>query len=79
MSVILFIALQAGFKPAGGIRTCSDAFKWLALMLRVLGDDYTKPGRFRFGASGLLTDLEKSLYFLLSDGAAPAASDFLVA
>lgn len=48
-----------GLKPAGGVRTVDDAIKWLTLIKETLGDDYLNPELFRFGASGLLDDIEK--------------------
>ena len=50
-----------GFKPAGGIRTAKQALDWLALMKEELGPLWLEPARFRFGASGLLTDIERQL------------------
>ncbi|MBW3552926.1 MAG: deoxyribose-phosphate aldolase [Gemmatimonadetes bacterium] len=53
--------LVAGFKPAGGIRTARDALEWLILMKEELGEEWTRPDRFRFGASSLLGDIERQL------------------
>jgi deoxyribose-phosphate aldolase len=50
-----------GFKPAGGIRTAKDALNWLILMKEELGREWLGPERFRFGASTLLTDIERQL------------------
>ena len=50
-----------GLKPAGGIRTAKDALEWLALMKDELGDRWLRPDLFRFGASALLTDIERQL------------------
>ena len=50
-----------GFKPAGGIRTAKQALEYLYLMKEELGDRWLKPDLFRFGASGLLTDIERQL------------------
>jgi deoxyribose-phosphate aldolase len=50
-----------GFKPAGGIRTAKDALNWLILMKEELGREWLEPERFRFGASTLLTDIERQL------------------
>lgn len=50
-----------GFKPAGGIRTASDALRWQILMLEELGQPWMLPDLFRFGASSLLTDIERQL------------------
>jgi deoxyribose-phosphate aldolase len=50
-----------GFKPAGGIRTAKQSLDWLAMMKDELGDDWLRPHLFRFGASSLLTDIERQL------------------
>ena len=50
-----------GFKPAGGIRTAKQALEWLILVKEELGNEWLTPERFRFGASGLLTDIERQL------------------
>lgn len=52
---------KVGFKPAGGIRTAKDALNWLILMKEELGRDWVEPNLFRFGASTLLTDVERQL------------------
>ncbi|MCY3867200.1 MAG: deoxyribose-phosphate aldolase [Chloroflexi bacterium] len=52
---------QVGFKPAGGIRSAKDALNWLILIKEELGDDWLRSQLFRFGASGLLTDIERQL------------------
>jgi deoxyribose-phosphate aldolase len=52
---------NVGFKPAGGIRTAKDAMVWLILMKEELGRDWMEPELFRFGASSLLTDIERQL------------------
>jgi deoxyribose-phosphate aldolase len=50
-----------GLKPAGGIRTAKDALDWLVLVKEELGDRWLRPDLFRFGASSLLTDVERQL------------------
>jgi deoxyribose-phosphate aldolase len=50
-----------GYKPAGGIRSAKNALEYLFLMKDELGDRWLKPDLFRFGASGLLTDIERQL------------------
>jgi len=50
-----------GFKPAGGIRTAKDSLDWLAMMKDELGAPWLRPELFRFGASGLLADIERQL------------------
>jgi deoxyribose-phosphate aldolase len=50
-----------GYKPAGGIRSAKNALEYLYLMKEELGDRWLRPDLFRFGASGLLTDIERQL------------------
>ncbi|MFI0606333.1 MAG: deoxyribose-phosphate aldolase [Anaerolineae bacterium] len=50
-----------GFKPAGGIRKAKQCLDWLILMKEELGDGWLHSERFRFGASGLLSDIERQL------------------
>jgi deoxyribose-phosphate aldolase len=50
-----------GFKPAGGIRTAKTSLEYLYLMKEELGDRWLRPDLFRFGASALLTDIERQL------------------
>ena len=50
-----------GFKPAGGIRAAKNALEYLYLMKEELGDRWLRPDLFRFGASALLTDIERQL------------------
>jgi len=52
---------MVGLKPAGGIRTAKDALDWLVLVKEELGDRWLRPDLFRFGASSLLTDIERQL------------------
>ena len=53
--------MAVGFKPAGGIRTAKQSLEWLSLMKEELGNPWLKAELFRFGASGLLTDIERQL------------------
>ncbi|HYC32598.1 MAG TPA: deoxyribose-phosphate aldolase, partial [Gemmatimonadales bacterium] len=55
-----------GLKPAGGIRTAKDALDWLVLVKEELGDRWLRPDLFRFGASSLLTDIERQLEHFVS-------------
>ncbi|MCY3831790.1 MAG: deoxyribose-phosphate aldolase, partial [Chloroflexi bacterium] len=57
---------KVGFKPAGGIRSAKDALNWLILIKEELGDDWLNNRLFRFGASGLLTDIERQLSHYVS-------------
>lgn len=52
---------RVGYKPAGGISKAKDALTYLALMKDELGDPWTRPELFRFGASSLLGDIERQL------------------
>ncbi|HET8922863.1 MAG TPA: deoxyribose-phosphate aldolase [Candidatus Acidoferrum sp.] len=53
--------MAVGFKPAGGIRTAKQSLDWLALMKEELGSSWMKAELFRFGASGMLADIERQL------------------
>ena len=48
-----------GLKPAGGVRTVKEAIAWMTMIKETLGMEWLKPELFRFGASGLLDDVEK--------------------
>ena len=50
-----------GLKPAGGIRTAKSALDWLIMVKEELGSEWLRPELFRFGASALLTDIERQL------------------
>ena len=52
---------KVGFKPAGGIKTASDALQWCSLIQHQLGNVWLSPLLFRFGASSLLHSLEQEL------------------
>jgi deoxyribose-phosphate aldolase len=52
---------RVGFKPAGGIRTAKQALEWMMLMKEELGTEWLTPDMFRFGASSLLSDIERQL------------------
>jgi deoxyribose-phosphate aldolase len=53
--------MAVGFKPAGGIRTAKQSLEWLVLMKEELGPSWLKAELFRFGASGMLADIERQL------------------
>jgi deoxyribose-phosphate aldolase len=50
-----------GFKPAGGIRAAKQSLEWMLMMKEELGTRWLEPDLFRFGASSLLTDIERQL------------------
>ncbi|WOC25968.1 deoxyribose-phosphate aldolase [Pseudoalteromonas sp. N1230-9] len=52
---------KVGFKAAGGVRTVTDAAEYLALAESIMGEAYLQPELFRFGASGLLSDVYTTL------------------
>jgi deoxyribose-phosphate aldolase len=53
--------MAVGFKPAGGIRTAKQSLDWLSLIKEELGLSWMRAEMFRFGASGLLGDIERQL------------------
>jgi deoxyribose-phosphate aldolase len=53
--------MAVGFKPAGGIRTAKQSLDWLAMIKEELGPSWLRSEMFRFGASGLLGDIERQL------------------
>ena len=55
--------MAVGFKPAGGIRTAKQSLEWLSLMKEELGNSWLQTHLFRFGASGMLADIERQLEF----------------
>jgi deoxyribose-phosphate aldolase len=55
--------IKVGYKPAGGIRKAKDAVTYLVLMKEELGRAWLEPELFRFGASGLLGDIERQLEY----------------
>ena len=50
-----------GYKPAGGISSAKTALQYLVLMNEELGPSWMQPNLFRFGASSLLSDIERQL------------------
>ncbi len=52
---------KVGYKPAGGISSAKAALQYLTLMKEELGEAWLQPSLFRFGASSLLTDIERQL------------------
>ncbi|KAM6213757.1 deoxyribose-phosphate aldolase isoform 2-T2 [Sarcoramphus papa] len=54
---------KVGFKPAGGIRTAKEAITWLMLVKEELGVEWLTPELFRLGASSLLEDIEKQIFY----------------
>ncbi len=52
---------DVGFKAAGGVRTAEEAKAYLEQAENIMGADWVRPERFRFGASGLLGSLLATL------------------
>lgn len=53
--------MVVGFKPAGGIRTAKQSIEWLSMIKEELGNNWMQKDLFRFGASGMLGDIERQL------------------
>ncbi len=53
--------VKIGYKPAGGISSAKEALSYMSLMKEELGREWLEPNLFRFGASSLLTDIERQL------------------
>jgi deoxyribose-phosphate aldolase len=53
--------IEIGYKPAGGISSAKDALTYMALVKEEMGIKWLAPHLFRFGASSLLTDIERQL------------------
>ena len=66
---------MVGMKPAGGIRTAKEALHYLVMVKETLGAAWLSPDWFRFGASGLLTDVNMQIA-KMADGAYQRAGDF---
>lgn len=58
--------IEIGYKPAGGISTAKLSLDYMALMKEELGTHWLQPHLFRFGASSLLTDIERQLVHTLT-------------
>ncbi|MBI2614113.1 MAG: deoxyribose-phosphate aldolase, partial [Gemmatimonadetes bacterium] len=52
---------RVGLKPAGGLRAAKEALDWMLMIKDELGAEWLTPALFRFGASTLLTDIERTL------------------
>jgi len=52
---------RCGFKAAGGVRDAAQAGAYLELAESILGADWIDADHFRFGASGLLTSLQRTI------------------
>jgi deoxyribose-phosphate aldolase len=61
LSVIAETGGQVGFKPAGGMRTLSEALVYLWLAERLLGADWVNARHLRFGASSLLDNVLRQI------------------
>ena len=65
---------QVGFKASGGIRSVVDAAVYIDLVRDILGAQALGPHRLRFGASGLLGELERVLAGVSPGAAAPTSA-----
>jgi deoxyribose-phosphate aldolase len=57
LNVIKNLNPNVGFKAAGGVKNVEDAEKYLSLVMDTLGASWLSETHFRFGASGLLSNL----------------------
>ncbi len=57
LEVIAGAGRPVGLKPSGGIRTFDEAMAYIDLADTVMGEGWSSPATFRFGASGLLDSL----------------------
>lgn len=62
LNVIKESKTECGFKAAGGVKTVQQAAKYLELAANIMGPKWANAEHFRFGASGLLTDVLNVLY-----------------
>lgn len=58
--------IKIGMKPAGGVRTAKQAIHYLVMVNEVLGSEWLTPDWFRFGASVLMNDVMRQIYFKLT-------------
>lgn len=61
LQVIHDLNPKVGFKAAGGVRSAEDAAVYLDMSREILGVNWLSAKTFRFGASGLLTNLLTTL------------------
>ncbi len=54
--------VKIGLKPAGGISTSKEVFKYYAVVKSILGESWLNNKYFRIGASRLANDLIKEVY-----------------
>ena len=55
-----------GMKPAGGIRTAKDAIHYLVMVKETLGTKWLNETLFRFGASSLLNDVLRQIFYQIT-------------
>ncbi len=52
---------RVGLKVSGGVKTVADCAQYIALAESIMGKDWARPENFRFGASGVMDDILKTL------------------
>lgn len=67
---------KVGLKPAGGLKDGADALYWLTLVRTQLGTEWLNNSLFRLGASGMLSNIEKELFYL-THGVKATGADLL--
>ncbi len=73
LDVIAGAGRRVGLKPSGGIRTFDEALANIDLADSVMGEGWSTPATFRFGASGLLDVL---LGVIAGEENVPGASEY---
>lgn len=53
--------VKIGFKPAGGIKTTTEALEFAFLVKTILGEEFLNNKLFRIGASSLLDNVLNDL------------------
>lgn len=57
---------RIGMKPAGGFKRAKQAIHYLCMVNEELGTEWLTPRLFRFGASGLINDILRQIYFVVT-------------
>jgi deoxyribose-phosphate aldolase len=69
LEAIIDTGSHAGLKVSGGVKSVTDVAQYVALSKSMMGDNWISTNTFRIGASGVLTDILKTL----GQATAPAA------
>lgn len=53
----IYTGKEVGIKVSGGVRTYTSALEYIAIVEKLMGDEYIANDHFRIGASSLISDL----------------------